>query len=148
MVRYSRTFNHTIPRSFRYASPRLWNQLPDSLSLRHVSLVSSVSIHRLIHLSTHPCHHRHCQHPSLLHSFTQGSKPTFSTNPSHLNFYSLLTGLPSWSSDCTGLITLIGLFFFSFTFLFVPCDRLNWLSVSFLLHVKYTVSYRIIACTI
>ena len=34
--------------------------------------------------------------------------------------------------------------FFSFTFLFVPCGRLSWLSVSFLLHVKYTVSYRTI----
>jgi len=38
----------------------------------------------------------------------------------------------------------------SFTFLFVLCDRLSWLSVSFLLHVKYTriVSYRIVWCAI
>jgi len=28
--------------------------------------------------------------------------------------------------------------------LFVPYGRLSWLSVSFLLHVKYTVSYRIV----
>jgi len=28
--------------------------------------------------------------------------------------------------------------------LFVPCAGLNWLSVSLLLHVKYTVSYRIV----
>jgi len=55
-----------------------------------VSLISPVSIYRLIHLSTHPCHHRHSQLPSLLHSFTRGSKPTFSTNPSHLNFTPLL----------------------------------------------------------
>jgi len=27
--------------------------------------------------------------------------------------------------------------------LFVPCGRLSWLPVSFLLHVKYTLSYRI-----
>jgi len=27
--------------------------------------------------------------------------------------------------------------------LFVPCGGLSWLPVSFLLHVKYTVSYRI-----
>ena len=32
--------------------------------------------------------------------------------------------------------------FFSF-FLFVPCGGLSWLHVSFLLHVKYTLSYRI-----
>jgi len=30
-----------------------------------------------------------------------------------------------------------------FNFLFVPCGRLSWLPVSFLLHVKHTLSYRI-----
>ena len=58
-------------------------------SLIHsVSLASHVSTHLLIHLSAHLCHHHHFQHLSLLHSFTPGSKPTFSTfstNPSHLN---------------------------------------------------------------
>ena len=33
---------------------------------------------------------------------------------------------------------------FSLIFLFVPCGRLSWLHVSFLLHVKYTLWYRII----
>jgi len=28
--------------------------------------------------------------------------------------------------------------------LFIPCGRLSWLPVSFLLHVKYTLSYRIV----
>ena len=50
----------------------------------------------LIHLSTHPCHHHHSQHPSLVHSFIPDSKHTSSTNPSHLNFTSLLVGLPAW----------------------------------------------------
>ena len=39
-------------------------------------------------------------------------------------------------------------FIFSFTFyffLFIPCGRLSWLPVSFLLHVKYTLSYRIVS---
>ena len=36
------------------------------------------------------------------------------------------------------------IFSFSFTSLFIPCGRLSWLSVSFLLPVKYTVSYRIV----
>ena len=38
-----------------------------------------------------------CQPISLIihHSFTPGSKPTFSTNPSHLRLL-LTTGLPSW----------------------------------------------------
>ena len=31
-----------------------------------------------------------------------------------------------------------------FNFLFVPCGRLSWLPVSFLLHVKHTLSYRIV----
>ena len=31
-----------------------------------------------------------------------------------------------------------------FIFLFVPCGRLSWLPVSFLLHVKYPLSYRIV----
>jgi len=70
-------------RSFRYASPRLWNQLQDSFRQPHYILVS---IHLLIHFSTHLCHHPHSRHPSLLHSFTPGSKPTFSTNPSHRRF--------------------------------------------------------------
>ena len=40
---------------------------------------------------------------------------------------------------------LIVLFLVShFNFLFVPCGRLSWLPVSFLLHVKYTLSYRIV----
>jgi len=41
---------------------------------------------------------------------------------------------------------LIVLFLVShFNFLFVPCGGLSWLPVSFLLHVKYTVSYRIVS---
>jgi len=82
----------------------------------------------------------------LLHFFTPGSKPTFSANPSHLNFSSLLIGLLSWSWDWTRLIMLISLFlvFFLLYFLFVKCGRLSWLSVSFLLNVKYTVSYHIV----
>ena len=33
----------------------------------------------------------------------------------------------------------------TFIFLFILCGRLSWLSVSFLLHVKYTLSYRIVS---
>jgi len=76
-------------RSFRYASLRLWNHF----QIHSVSLTSLVSIHLLIHFSTYLCHHPHSRHPSLIHSFTPGSKPTFSTNPSHRRFL-LPTGLP------------------------------------------------------
>jgi len=37
------------------------------------------------------------------------------------------------------------IFSFTFQFLFIPCGRLSWLPVSFLLHVKYARSYRIVS---
>ena len=50
--------------------------------------------------------------------------------------------------DWTGPIMLIVLFLVSqFNFLFVPCGGLSWLPVSFLLHVKYTLSYRTVTWT-
>ena len=110
-----------------------------------VSLASHISTHILIHLSAHPYYYHHSHHPSLLHSFTPGSKPTFSTNPSYLRLL-LPTGLPSWQRDWTGPIMLIVLFSVShLIFLFIPCGWLSWLHVSFLLHVKYTLSYRIVS---
>ena len=112
-------------------------------SLIHsVSLASHVSTHLLTHLSAHLYHHHHSHHLSLLHSFTVGSKPTFSTNPSHLRLL-LPTGLSSRQWKWTGPITLIILFLLllsHFNFLFVPCGGLPF---SFLLHVKYTLSYHI-----
>ena len=115
-------------------------------SLIHsMNLASHVSTHLLIHLSAHLYHH-HSHHRSLLHSFTPDSKPTFSTNPSHLRLL-LPTGLPSRQRDWTGPIMLIVLFLVShFHFWFVPCGGLSWLPVSFLLHVKYTRSYH--KCTL
>ena len=79
------TRSSSVARSFRHASPRLWNQLPDSLRQPHHSCLDS-PLHPFINLSS-PC--------TLVihHSFTPGSKPTFSTNPSHRRFL-LPTGLP------------------------------------------------------
>jgi len=99
-----------------------------SINYYSVSLASHVSTCLLIRLSAHLYHHHHSHHPSL-RSFTRGLKPTFSTNPSHLNTSSTLDCLhASW-------------FIFSFLFLFVPCGGLRWLLVSFLLYAKYTLSY-------
>ena len=64
-----------------------------NFQIHSVSLTILVSIHLLIHFSTHLCHHPHSRHPPLLHSFTPGSKPTFSTNLFHRRFL-LPTGLP------------------------------------------------------
>jgi len=45
-----------------------------------------------------------------------------------------------------GPITLVILFLVShFNFLFIPHGRLNWLPVSFSLHVKYTLSYHMVS---
>ena len=82
--------------------------------IHSVSLTSLVSIHLLIHLSTYLSRHSCSHHPSLLHSFTLGSKPTFSTNTFHIRLIYLL--------DC---LTITGLdrtyhahhFIFIFTFL-------------------------------
>ena len=52
----------------------------------------------------------------------------------------------SGSRDWTGLFMLISLFLVFFLhFLFYSCGGLSWLSVNFLLHVKYALSYRIIS---
>ena len=83
---------------------------------------------------------------SITHSlsFTPGSKPTFSTNPSHLNSSSTWTTFTITGPDRTYHASrFIFSSFFLYFFLFVPCDGLSWFHVSFLLHVKYTVSYRI-----
>jgi len=40
-----------------------------------------------------------------------------------------------------------GLFLVShFNLLFILCDRLSWLPINFLLHIKYTLSYHIVSC--
>jgi len=57
-----------------------------------------------------------------------------------------VTVFTSWQRDWTGPIMLIVVFLVShFNFLFVPCGGLSWLPVSFLPHVKYTLSYRIVS---
>jgi len=67
----------------------------DSTAPSMLSASSLHAIHLLIHLSTILIIVTLSIHQSLLHSFTRGSKPTFSTNPSQLNFSSLLIGLLS-----------------------------------------------------
>jgi len=65
-------------RSFRHASPYLWNQLPKELRLPtdhedfHSHLISHMSVRHFLH--------HHCQHPLLLLTFTPDSKLIFSTN--------------------------------------------------------------------
>jgi len=80
-------------RSFRYASPHLWNQLP--VLFRQPCTKHPADDDSLIHLP--PAHHSHP--PSHIHCFIPGSKLTCSTNIFH---HSLLA--PTWTtfSDYTG----------------------------------------------
>jgi len=59
-------------------------------TFRFIPSASPVTSRLTSSFNCHLCHHPHSHHPSLLHSFTRGSKPTFSTNPSHLNTPSTL----------------------------------------------------------
>ena len=80
-----------------YKYPDLLTSLLTYFQIHSVSPTILASIHLLIHLSTHLCHHPHSRHPSLLRSFTPGSKPTFSTNPSNLRF--LLPTASYWTAS-------------------------------------------------
>ena len=74
-----------------------------------------------VKLSTHS-HHPRSHHPSLLHTFTPGSKPTFSTNPFHLNI--VLYPMDCFHDNGTGIdLSRSSVYFlvFSFTFLSVQC---------------------------
>ena len=82
-----------------------------------VRLASYASTHFLICLSAHLCHHHHSHRPSLLHSFTPGSKPTFSTYP-HLSTPSTLDCL---HDHMTGLMMLLDLFLVLFVFNISVC---------------------------
>ena len=85
-------------RSFKYASPCLWNQLPDSFRQPRQScldlLTSSFTCQLISIIITTLIIHR-----SLLQSFMLGSKPTFSTNPSYLN----TSSIPWTAFTITGL---------------------------------------------
>ena len=114
-------------------------------SLIHsVSLASHVSTHLLIQLSAHIS----ITITTLIthHSFT------LSLQAQNIPFQQILPTVDYFYLGLLDCLTITGLdrtyhahilFLVShFNFLFIPCGRLSWLSVSFLLHVKYTLSYR------
>ena len=81
------------------------------------------------------------------HSFTPGSKPTFSTNPSHLRLL-LPTGLPSWQRDWTEPIMLIVLFLVSHFNFFICSVWWTKLATRQLLYIFYCTlhtHYRIVS---
>jgi len=63
-------------------------------------------------------------------------------HPLQSNVIDCIEAVDRYTLSCSSVYFLV----FLLHFLFVPCVGLSWLSVSFLLHVKYTVSYRIVSC--
>ena len=92
-------------------------------------------------------------HPLLnpfLSSSLLSSSITLSLQAQNLPFQQILPTLDFfYLLDC---LMIMGLdqtyrahhFIFRY-FLFIPCDKLSWLPVSFLLNVKYTLSYHIVS---
>ena len=62
-------------------------------------------------------------------------------HPLQSNVIDCIEAVDRYTLSCSSVYFLV----FLLHFLFVPCVGLSWLSVSFLLHVKYTVSYRIVS---
>jgi len=123
--------------------------MPSASPLRHETRsYSHVSLppHSLVNLSLII--------PALVihHSFNlslQAQNLPFQQILPTLDFFYILDCLTIMGLDRTGPIMLIILFLVShFNFLFIPCGRLSWLPISLLLHIKYTLSYRIVTITI
>ena len=100
-------------RSFQYASPRLWNQLPDFVRQSHTKLSNSASpnSYRVAFFPLVPLTYR-SYHTSSLHSFTPGLKPLFSSNPSHGSLLFLLETGSNDSPDCLPILLSISVFTF------------------------------------
>ena len=105
-----------------------------NFKIHSVSLTILVLIHLLIHFSTHLCHHPHSRHRSLLLSFTPGSIPIFQQILPTVDFFYLLDCLTITGPDRTYYAHHFIFIVSHFNFLFIPCGRLSWLPVSFLLH--------------
>jgi len=123
-IGHSDTPMHQLPNSFGQPRQSRLDSLPHSLVSSSLSALSSSPLSS-----------------SITRSLQAQNLPFQQTLPT---FYS---GPPSRSRDRTGLIMLLELFLFRFysIILFVRCGGLSWLQGSFLLHVKYIISYRIVS---
>ena len=130
-------------RSFRYASPCLWNQPPSSPPQPHFGL--SVSV-----LPLHICSY-HIFSLCQLTALTIRNSLSLSLPPQDLPLSQIFRLPSSLMTDFTDFTTgpfLLSIFFvFSFfiiLFCLVPCGRLSWLLVSFWAHVN--IVNRIVSC--
>ena len=93
-------------RSFQYAFPRLWNQLPASLRHPPTNLSNFDSSNPLSGTSSIGSIDSPLSSSITPHSFVPSLKPSFSANPSHLSLPFLLQdhGFPRLFSDNSELI--------------------------------------------
>ena len=133
-------------RSFRYASPCLWNQLPFSLCKPHAGTSSSISCSPI---------------PSPITSSSSDSPLCTSITPSlfhsrlktylfHKSYPLSFTSSPRTASTDFCLhrffwATRFSILIFSLFFVSEPCARLSWPSRQLLSARKSTVSYRIVS---
>jgi len=88
-------------RSFQYAAPYLWNQLPTELAspvrycLLHVHLLSHIAVH---------LHYHHFHHLSLVHSFILNWRLGSLTNPFH---HRPFPHLPDWFYGLSAHLTFL-----------------------------------------
>ena len=133
-------------RSFRYASPCLWNQLPLSLRQHHSGTSSSISdssIPSPITSSSSDSPLCSSITPSLFHSGLKTylfykSYPRSLTSSSRIAFTKYHSDRFLWATRFWILV------FAYFSFL-VPCARFSWPSCQVLSARKYIVSYRIVS---
>ena len=100
-------------RSFQYASPRLWNQLPASLRQPRTNLFNSASPSSLSgtsSISSIDSPLSSSIRPSPLHSFTPGLKPFFSANPPIVAYLFSFPTDSMDSPDCLPILLSISVF--------------------------------------
>ena len=129
---------HITDRSFRYASPCLWNQLPSSLRQPHFNPSVSVLPVPAPTISSHSVNSPLSPSitPSLFHS-------RLKTYLFHKSFpHRLPSSLRTDSTDFTTGPCLLSISVFMFLvsslffFVWFPCGRLSWLHVCFWAHVN------------
>ena len=133
-------------RSFCYAPPCLWNQLPLSLRQPHYdsgtsSSISDSPIPSSVTSSSFYSPLRSSINPYL----TFGLNPTCFTNPPPRSFTSFSrTAFTVYCPDRFFWATRFLFLVFLYCFVSVPCARLSWPSRHLLSARKYTISYRIL----
>jgi len=125
---------HITKRSFRYASPYVWNQLLSSLCQPQPS--PSVSVLAVYAPATSSHSVNSPLSPSITPSFTPNSKPTSFTNLSHHRvFRPQVNSTDFMTGPCLLGISVVFDFSFFVTLRFFGSIQQIWLCVNFWMHI-------------